>query len=103
MLRVEGDSDRHARRDAHVVPRADDAPDDGLADRSRFVLVAAPEDQRELVAAEPERLSAPAKPRADLGQDDVAGGVAVDVVHLLEVVHVDEAERDGRDGRLGPF
>src|SRR5205823_12530933 len=69
VLRVDGDSDRHARRDAHVVPRADDAPDDGLANRSRLVLVAAPEDERELVAAEPERLAGPAKPRADLGQD----------------------------------
>ncbi len=56
-------------------------------------LVVIGEEQRELVAAEPEGLAALAESRADLREDAVARRMPVAVVDLLEVVDVDEAER----------
>ena len=59
------------------------------------------QEQRELVAAEPEGLAVLAQLRGELGEQPVALGMAVEVVDALEVVDVDQAEREGRASRLG--
>src|SRR5438445_564714 len=56
-------------------------------------LVEARQEKREFVAAEPERLAALAQPPGDLREDAVARGMAEAVVDPLEVVDVDQAER----------
>src|SRR5262249_57139774 len=50
---------------------------------------------------EPERLAALPEPAGDEGEDMVAGRMVVGVVDALEVVDVDEAERERRSGLLG--
>ena len=60
--------------------------------RERAVLVVAGQEQRELVAAEPERLACLPQPRGEPREDAVARRVAEAVVDPLEVVDVDEAE-----------
>ena len=57
--------------------------------------------QRELVAAEPEGLAVLAQLRSELGQQPVAFRVAEQVVDALEVVDVEQAEREGCSARLG--
>ena len=70
---------------------------DPLHDRvrscERHPLVVIDEQERELVAAEPEGLAALAQPRGDLRKDAVARRVPVAVVDPLEIVDVHEAER----------
>jgi hypothetical protein len=53
-----------------------DAFDDGLCDREAFVLVAAREEECELVSAEPERLAALAEASGDLREHAIADGMA---------------------------
>ena len=71
-----------------------DPLDDRLGRDARAFLVAAGQQDRELVAAEPERLAALAQVRRQLGKHLVAGRVAEAVVDLLEVVDVHEAEAE---------
>ena len=59
------------------------------------------EEDRELVAAEPERLATLTQAGRDLREDSVARRVTEAVVDLLEVVDVDEAERDRVAALLG--
>ena len=63
------------------------------------MLVAPRQQEGELVAAEPERLAALAEAGRHLREDAVADRVAVPVVDLLEVVDVEQAERE-RDASL---
>ena len=58
------------------------------------------EQQRELVAAEPEGLAVLAEACADLGEHPVSDRVPEEVVDALEVVDVDHAEREGDAARL---
>ena len=74
--------------------RGADALDDRAGDRDAVARVEAGEEDGELVAAEPEALAALAQPRRDLAEHAVADRVPVAVVDLLEVVDVDEAERE---------
>ena len=93
---------RRRGRDAHADrDRADllelqrgDPLDDRRRRGQRAVLVVAGQEQRELVAAEPERLAGLAQPRREPREHAVAGRVAEAVVDPLEVVDVDEAERE---------
>ena len=87
--------DAGADRDrAHLVEvERRDPADDRVRGRERGGFVVLREQDRELVAAEPERLAALAEPSGDLRQHLVAGRVAEAVVDPLEVVDVDEAER----------
>ena len=71
-----------------------DPLDDRLGRDPRALLVAARQQDRELVAAEPEGLAALAQVRGQLGEHLVAGGMAEAVVDLLEVVDVHEAEAE---------
>ena len=71
------------------------------ATSSAACVVEAGEEQRELVAAEPERLAALAKAGRDLSEHLVAGRVAVLVVDPLEVVDVEEADGHEPAGLLG--
>jgi hypothetical protein len=63
-------------------------------------------DQGELVRAQPaDQLAAGGvglQPRADLGQQQVAAGVAKAVVEVLEAVEVDDEQRHPFPGSLGP-
>ena len=78
------------------------ALDDRARDREAFVLVPAREEERELVAAEPERLAVLTQPGGDLREDLVADRVPVAVVDLLEVVDVEQAEREREAFAPGP-
>src|SRR5438067_1033751 len=83
---------RDARADGdntHVLEleRADPV-DDRLCGRDGRPLVEPGQDQRKLVAAEPERFAALAQPARDLRQDPVADGMPEAVVDPLEVVDV---------------
>src|SRR5205809_7979259 len=69
---------------------------DRLRARERRGRVAGREDERELVAAKAEGLAAGPEPRADLREDAIAGRVAEAVVDPLEVVDVEEAQRQRR-------
>ena len=84
-----GRGDRPAVR----VVRGGDAAEHRRGDLERHRLIPAGQQQRELVAPEPERLAAMAQAACDLDEDAVAGGMAVAVVDALEVVDVDDAER----------
>ena len=84
------DGDRAVLADAPFA----DALDDRARDLECGGLVDAGEEERELVAAEPERLAALAEPGRDLREHAVAGRVAVLVVDALEVVEVEQAHGD---------
>ena len=71
-----------------------DPLDDRLGRDPRTFLVAAGKQDRELVAAEPERLAALPEVRRQLGEHLVAARMAEAVVDPLEVVDVDEAEAE---------
>ena len=73
-----------------------DALDDRARDRERLARVVVGEQQRELVAAEPEGLAVLAQLRRQLGEQAVALGMPEQVVDPLEVVDVEQAEREGR-------
>src|SRR5438552_2086790 len=87
---------RRERRDAggHRHDGARDARGDVAADVERRGLVVAGKEDRKLVAAEPERLAAVPELRRDRDAPLVAGLVAELVVHALEVVDVDQAQRE---------
>ena len=80
---------------------ARDSLDDGVGGGECHALVVTAEQQRELVTAEPEGLAALAQPARHLREHAVAGGMAEAVVDLLEVVDVDEAQRQRRALLLG--
>ena len=93
-LHREGREPRADRHGADVIEvDGRDPLDDRVRSCERHTLVVIDEQERELVAAEPEGLAALTQPRADLRKDAVARRVPVAVVDLLEVVDVDEAER----------
>ncbi len=71
-----------------------DPVDDRFADDDAVLLVASGQEQRELVATEPEGLAVLPQARGELRQNVVARRVAETVVDALEVVDVDEAERE---------
>ena len=91
---------REARAHGHraELPQLEigDALDARAGRRERLSRVGVRKQEREFVAAEPEALAALTKPRGDLRQDAVAGRMAVQVVHPLEVVDVEEGERNRR-------
>ncbi len=71
-----------------------DASKDGRCGRESLFGGHAGKEQRELVAAEAEGLAVLAEAPADAGEHTVADRVSVEVVDPLEVVHVDQAERE---------
>jgi hypothetical protein len=81
------------RPDVVDLERAHPA-DDRFRGPDPAALVVVGQQERELVAAQPEGLAVLAQVRCDLGEDVVPGRVAVQVVDALEVVHVDEAEAE---------
>ena len=95
---------RHAAADGHLVdpldPQRRDALDDRPRHRARRALVVPRQEDGELVAAETERLAALSQPRRDLAEHRVAHRMAVVVVDLLEVVEVEEAQRNRSAGLL---
>jgi hypothetical protein len=95
LVRVGGDAGGDGDGTHRVDRQAADPVDDRRRGSQRGTLVMAGEEDRELVAAEPERLAALAQARRDLRQHPVAGRMPEAVVDLLEVVDVDQAERDG--------
>ena len=94
VLRERGDAGADGDRAGRAELGLRDARDDRLRGRERQLLVHARQQHGELVAAEPERLAALAQPRRDLREDAVAGRMAELVVDALEVVDVEEAQRD---------
>ena len=96
VLRVGGDAGADGDRTDRAEIGFADAGDDRLGDRERDLLVGPGKQHGELVAAEAERLAALAQPRRDEREDAVAGRMAEAVVDPLEVVDVEEAERDER-------
>src|SRR5438093_6693007 len=96
-----------ARRDPEArVQRADERVDVGLHgvddprhDLTRLLLACFPEEQRELVASDPESAVVAAhellEQGAELLEHAVADHVPVKVVDLLEVVEIEEDEREG--------
>src|SRR5438046_2604037 len=101
LQRVRRDARAHRDRADALDLHAPHALDDRLRDLQSGMLVEAGEEDRELVAAKTEALAALAESRRDLGEDAVARGMAEAVVHLLEVVEVDEAEAERRSRPLG--
>ena len=71
-----------------------DPLDDRLRRDPRAFLVASRQQDRELVAAEPERLAALAEVRRELGEHLVAARMPEAVVDPLEVVDVHQAEAE---------
>ncbi len=80
-----------------------DPPEDRLGGFEGGTGVVPGEQERELVPAEAEGFSVASELRRDLSQHKVAHGVAPAVVHALEVVDVEEAERERRALSLGPL
>ncbi len=95
---------RDAAADGHLVdpldPQRRDALDDRPRHRGRLPLVVVWQEDGELVAPETERLAALSQARRDLAEHLVAHRMAVLVVDRLEVVEVEEAERNRRAGLL---
>jgi hypothetical protein len=71
-----------------------DPLDDRLGDAQRLLGSIAGEHDRELVPADPERLAGLTEASGDAREDGIAGRVPEAVVHPLEVVDVDQAERE---------
>ena len=69
-----------------------DAPDHALGDRDGLARGLPGQEERELVSAEPERLAVLAEARRRPDERLVSDGMAVEIVDLLEVVHVEQAE-----------
>ena len=99
MLRIGRDAGRDRDVSAVLALGVGDALDDRLRDREAFVLVAARQEERELVSSEPERLAALAEARGDLREHTIADRVAEAIVDLLEIVDVEQAEGQ-RDAAL---
>jgi len=94
MRRRGRDPDAHRDRAELVELQRRDPVDHGRRRGQRVVLVIAREQKRELVAAEPERLAGLAQSGRKLGEDAVAGRMTEAVVDALEIVDVDEAQRE---------
>src|SRR5207253_11477526 len=93
LCRIRGDSYAHGdRADALDVERGD-ALDDRAGNRRRLALLEPGQQHRELVSAEAERLAALAQAGRDLAEHEVADRMPELVVDALQVVEVDEAER----------
>ena len=71
-----------------------DALDDRAGHGGRLSLVLPGQEHGELVSAEPERLAALPQAGGDLAQHEIADRMAEVVVDALQVVEVDEAERE---------
>ena len=78
-----------------LARRGGDPVEHGVGDLERVLSGSARQKDRELVAAEPERFAALPEPARNLCQHAVSDRMTVAVVDLLEVVDVDEADRDG--------
>jgi hypothetical protein len=97
-VRVRGHADRHGERldRSAGVAAADRRGEDPPADLAAGVDVGYRQEDRELVAADPERpVAAPQHGRrhpADGLKEPVAAGVALRVVHDLQVVDVDQEQ-----------
>ena len=89
-------------RPAVWVLSGGDAAEHRLGDLERHRLIPAGQQQRELVAPEAERLPAVAQAACDLDEDAVAGGMPVAVVDALEVVDVDDAQRERKALLVSP-
>ena len=102
VVRRERDTDARADAGAHLVQdeRLADLAEDALGDRGGRVGVGVDQHDREFVAAQTKdragRRHRPREARTELTQQLVAGRVTEGVVDLLEVVEVDEEERQIR-------
>ena len=94
VLRIGGDAAGHAEELAALEGLLREALDDRARDREALVLVAPRKQEGEFVAAEPEGLAALAEACRHLREDAIADRVAVPVVDLLEVVDVEQDERE---------
>ena len=98
VLRPLGDADRDGDLAGEVASDRVQPRHEAGRERDGLVLVASGEDHGELLAADPAddvaRPDGGAQMVGELGQHVVADRVAVDVVHLLEVVDVEHHERD---------
>ena len=101
LLREAGDSGADGDRADQVELEPADPLHDRAGDRERLARVVLGQQKGELVAAEPEGLAVLAQLGRELGEEPVAFGMAVEVVDALEVVDVDQAEREGRAAGLG--
>ena len=72
-----------------------DPLDDRVCSSDRLLVGVAGQENRELVAAEPEGLPVAPQLARHVREQPIAGRVAVAVVDSLQVVHVDQAEREG--------
>ena len=107
VLRPAGDAEarRHAERPAgHRVDDelAEPQVELGRAPQQPIAINETGQEERELVAPDPRadiaRPQARPQARADLAQHRIAGGMAVRVVDLLEIVEVDRHQRSRRAG-----
>ena len=100
VRRARGDPDREADRADRAERRDGDLLLDPLGEPERVGEAACRHDDRELLAADPAHRVARAhgreEDRRDLGEDVIAGRVAVHVVDALEVVEIEHHERHGR-------
>ena len=98
---------RHAGREADGAAvlglGAAEVADELVADAPCRLLAVAGEHECELIAAQPERLTRVAQPGRDLREHLVARRVAVAVVDLLEVVEVEQHDRQRQARLLGAF
>ena len=100
VRRCDGDPDAHADAGAHDVEheRPHETCHESLGDRRSVVGVGVEEHDCELIAPESHegvgRTQASREPGTELPQELVAGRVAEGVVDLLEVVEIEEQERE---------
>ena len=98
---IDGDARRDRHRPAVLELDRRDPGEHRLGDRDPVRLAVPGQEQRELVSADPEALAAGAQAARDPGEHLVAGRMAVAVVDRLEVVDVEEDDRDRRADRVG--
>ena len=101
LARERGDAGGDGHGADRVQTEVRDPLDDRLGRGDRLALVVLGQEQRELVAAEPESLAVLPQGRREAGENTVAGRVAEEIVDALEVVHVDEAEAEALAVALG--
>ena len=102
VVREDGDAGRHGQSFSVLELHRRDAVDDRSRDGQRLALGAPGQEQRKLVAAQPERLAPLPQSRRDLREHVVSDGMTVPVVHAFEIVDVHEAEREPRAALLRP-
>ena len=91
------DGDRADELQLELADPLHDRPCDGEC----LARVVVGQEERELVSTQPEGLAVLAELRGEVGEQPVALRMAVEVVDALEVVDVDQAEREGRASGLG--